>query len=478
MDQIEKNRALVYKLFVESKIFKGVITPESIEKMFDLYDEVFFGNQMRNEILDGRSINFVTTLRRAGMSCFTYMDEEDFVIDISPNILETIERKYSRGLLLVQGKWSAEDKIEQLQFLMEHEIIHFLMLATGYGAIEKSGKDDIGDTIYGRHGKLFCCISKKFFGHLKCLHDLGIESIDDAPPPIISRVINSYSGIGVPEMGYEYWSNSCYLDSLVMGLFFNKSPYWKIGFLQLHESPEKEVDEDDKCIVEKASKIRDQIAKDIKSIIWQEKSVRCENLRMLLAECLPLKEGSGWQMFNVSEVYTALATAFPYLKIEYPVYRISRPYFLTYKESSIFSFWQFMEPEDEGEDKIRWDLIRSPVLAFYNTGAPRIKKMNRPGREKGYNIIDGTRYPFDVVKEKIFDEVILNIYELVCVVVLTGIREGKEGGTHYVCRFKGKGDKWYYYDDMKTAMVQEDLPDSVWEESGNMMPSMYFYSRK
>ena len=156
-----------------------------------------------------------------------------------------------------------------------------------------------------------------------------------------------------------------------------------------------------------------------------------------------------------------------------------------YEKLSTFAMWDFLDPLTnigKGSDykEIRWDLLRARGIVFYNGGTPRIKRLNSKGLEKGVNIIDGVTYPFSVNKIRAFDKTIMNNrYGLVGVITLQGVSPTGEGGSHYVAYFLGGDQKWYYYNDLTSRIVEiKDLPnDGVWVENNGKMPSMYFYQK-
>lgn len=457
-----------------------------LENIFDLYDEVFFHNQIREKIAGlGSGLTFYTSDRNSGAGgiCSIERDGEEctYYIDIAPKILDTIFDRKPKDL-------DCDDRLGCLLLVFEHQIIHLLMVLWGYEDQEYSSNDPI----YGDHGALFKCMSKSYFQHTQ-EHDLGVTSIDTRPKTVLPQ---SRTPIA---FGYAYWSNSCYLDSLLTVLLGNIDSFWRNSILNFNTSSieyHKGVClslGSSKKIQEHAKKIQDQIQlglDEIKNAQNLSNPIKCLMLRNLLYTCLPDMKENGWVTYNVAAIYGALADFFPVLEIDYPrkIYRpkgnsyISDP--ISYAKRSVFQMWEYMDPLDNIEkgmryEKIMWDQFQSPVIVFYNGGTPRIKRFDEDGQEYVYSIT-GNRE--SVVKARSFGLKIINDrYELVGVITLQGVTSDDGGGTHYVAHLMGLDGEWYYYNDLvssgRVARVDRLPKKGVWKEIDGYMPSMYFYRK-
>jgi len=360
------------------------------------------------------------------------------------------------------------------------------------------------EKVYSAHGLLFQCMIKEYFGHSRFEHDLGLTSIEieghDVPEAFLKYKEEKR---GVIPFGYAYWSNSCYLDSLMTVLLGSVSTFWRMGIMDvkidsiIYKKGVCPAIDTFQKLKDHAQKIQTQIVLDFKSLHTKSsEDIKCSNLRSLLAVCLPgMRVRSTWVTYNVGSTYETLAGLFPGLQIDVPVqnYRWRQdlgtyiPDPISYHRLAMLAMWDYLDPLTNigvGDDyqKIRWDLFQSPIIVFNNGGTPRIKKFNEVGNEKGLNIIAGGRHPFDVNKARAFGETIIDDrYRLVGVITLQGVPQSGEGGTHYVAHFMGTDQKWYYYNDLTESGKIEPIAKlpigGVWREENQKMPVMYFYQK-
>lgn len=370
------------------------------------------------------------------------------------------------------------------------------MLVWGFSNSSPFSSEHRPDEIYGTHGKLFQCLLETYFGQK---YDAGHELTN------ISSPVKESPEKSLPVTGYGNWSNSCYMDSVLMILFENISPFWRRSLFNVNVSEidftlggqKKLSGETIEDLKEQTLNIQEQLVEDYKNLRDDkiEDVIECRNLRNLLKLKAPeMKEGGRWIMFNAGAMYEALVSAFPTsLLIDVPVqmHRWSsakRKYVsdtVQYRKEALLTMWDFMDPLTDHEEQsdykeIRWDLCQSPILVFTNGGVPRIKHFDEKGEETGSFHIEGQKYEFKVNKKRSFGNYIIgDRYELVGVVVLHGVKQNKEGGSHYTSYFKGRDRSWYEYDDMGPTI--EELPElpkkGVWVEQNGRMPSLYFYRR-
>ena len=488
------------------------LSGRDIESLFGTYDEVFFQNQISQKLTEtpGTHLRFFASERTSGAGgmCTIERDGEEctYYLDIAPNILNTIFKTNKDGLQDAAGI-GCKDRVDCLLLIMEHQIIHLLLILWGYYPPE-----DTEEEIYGSHGALFACMAKEYFGHTSIKHDLGISSInvtgDDILEGALVKAIKK-----PPPFGYAYWSNSCYLDSLLVVLLENASSFWRIGMMESNVNSFVYPKGGGICDVgagskittvfevrQHAQKIQNQIKNDFQLLENPGKyPPKCSLLRGLLAECLPGMRKGGWVTFSTNLVYDMLVGLFPILAMDVPI-QIHRwkdskkgwvPEPVKYQKLGSFGMWEYLEnPADTAEEgvdykELRWDLLQAQGIAFFNGGSPRIKNFGEEGQEKGYNIIVGdegtkTRHPFNVKKARKFGETIIDDrYRLVGVVTLQGVSPTGEGGSHYVAHLLGRDHKWYYYNDIGSKLVPvKKLPVSgVWKEEDREMPAMYFYQK-
>lgn len=445
------------------------INGSNIKYIFNLYDKIFFNFQISKKLGETKSnINFIASKRENKyIGLCIKSDNLFYIIDIAPNILE---RYYTNK----NYKINEGDRIDLLLKVIENLIVHLLMLLWKYHNSKIS--------LFSKHGDLFKCMLLKLFN-------------DTFEFPLTSIIIKKNK---LQTIGFKWVDNSCYLDSLLIVLFFCDSDYWRENLLR-YDITNNEYDHifcDLKGgskinTIEKiktlAEQIQIQLVNDYNSLLNFEnkltkgENLTCSLLRNLLKKCLPnMIVNKKWTFYNVGALYTLLSDIFPNIKIKTPIKNNFDPE-IKIEYNSYFTIWDYLEgkEEEKGEEYkfIRWDLIESEILVFYNTGIPRIKKLNKIGNEKIKFTIDDTSYKYDIDKKTKFDIHILdNKYELIGVILLKGISKGKEGGSHYVANLRIKNE-WYEYDDTSPSFNPIDNILNVFEEKNGIMPSMYFYKR-
>ena len=474
------------------------LTPTHLHSIFSLYDEIFFQGQITTRLKElNAKIRFYTSSRSSGMGGTCGVERASgasptrtctYYIDIAPNIISTIFRIYPKGLLLAAGV-GCEDRLECLLLIFEHELIHLLMELWAFADPSREPKN-----IYAPHGKLFQCMARTYFGHTRFDHDLGIPTIDvEEEHTAFKRHMEMKR---IPKMGYTYWSNSCYFDSLFMVLFANVSTFWRDHLLKADVSkfiyPAKVCNGNSNMMRIISTKMQEQMKEDVASLQRGEGIVKCTDLRKLFAQCIPLQVKGMWVMFNVGSMYSSIADFFPELLLDIPIRvhswdRLSKkftPRSITYQKEAVSTFWDFMDPLSDVEPgtaykEIVFEAIQTPVLVFVNGGIPRVKKMNSLEPEKTISVIDGVARAVRVTKKRAFgDRIIDGRYRIVGVVILEGVPEHGEGGSHYTAYFLTSTEKWVFYNDIGAKLVEiSALPSSVWEDKDRKMPAMYFYQR-
>lgn len=537
IDEIRDARAVIKETIIEKQLYnKGKenfisLNGDDVAALFNLYDQVFFQGQIKDKIIETSSdIQFFARARKTGVAGLCGVKKIEgrrvYYLDIAPNVVEALF-KYHKGDMPFAAGVGCNDRLGCVQLIMEHEIIHLITIIWGFSSA------DPDDKVYGFHGTLFVCMIKKYFGHNRFDHDLGLTGLSGLSGPF-----GSYTPTGIPAgflryqssrtligAGYQNWSASCYLDSILMVLFDSISPFWRknimdvdvsainytgkiFGAARVDEAPRQGIRGD--TLITSTSKMRDvarkiqaQMKEDYATTHAGKKVIKCTMLRQLLAEVAPsMKQRGQWVLFNTGAVYDAIVNVFPELSMDIP-YQIHRwvvsedgqgrydPDSVDYASEASITMWDYLDPlTDVGSEQdykeIRWDLVDNPVLVFYNGGAPRVRNFGRSGRERGYVYIQGDRthkmmrHEFDIIKARSFGMTIIDDrYRLVGVITLEGVSPVNEGGSHYTAHFLGTDEHWYYYNDIGARVMRvESLPEEgVWVEGGSSMPSMYFYQR-
>jgi hypothetical protein len=479
---------------------------DDIQFAFELYDEGVFHHQIKDKIASEHSqLKFYISSKRSGVSGLCgkkYSPAECiYYIQISMGTFKKVH---------------GDDRVQQLQYILERCIIHLLMIVWGYW--------DESQENLRMHGPLFYCMLKKYFPYQRRDDVKYKENIT-----IISRSIYPYDlKSDVKIGGLKYWENSCYIDSLIMILLAGASNFYRTNIFSIdpddiyYESTSfclKARNEEDMKVI--AKKIRDDLAEIYRSVIDGE-TVKCTRLRKYMADCIPdLRDEGGYIQYTVSDIYDFITDVYPALKISgYPEKIVrsksdfgdstSERYTLT--PTSAFSMWDYMEPSDAIGSHIIWEKYRFPIIVFRNGFNPPIKKFSQTGKEK----IDG----LTVTKERAFHEYLnisdsrereissaiggtnifrkeklceidakslrdLNMdvtYRLFAVIINNGLGttlERSYGGhyTSYIRPFFDK-DNWYYYDDMNPKLVRKPRLDiSVFNGTTHRRPELFFYQR-
>jgi len=448
------------------------ITSEMVKFLFHAYDLVFFKGQILTRLKNidaDPKFAFEANRRNSGygsLSGFyyektlksdkkTYRYKKKYFIDISPDILKggdagELHIPKAAGL-------GCNSVIECFMLIMEHEIIHLLFSLWEFDA-PKLQKENY--KVYGPHGQLFECMLNTYFGHVEYSHNLSLKGIGGDT----SYISKPKYGL---KLGFSYWENSCYMDSVLTLLLENQCRYWRSTIFGFKGGESENPD--------LAEMLKLELYKDYKNL-KEGSTVECKRFRKLMAIHDPLiKEEGSWVRYETAAFYASLAELFPKLKIDVPI-RMIRPKLdhntenLRYKSVYLFTVEEYINPDfskTEDYKEIMWKELKSPIIVFSNQGTRRIKYFDR----------------LDDDKKQILKPRILGKYKLVGVVTLKGKISEKGGGEHYISYFVAKDGNWYSYDDLspKIKMVGDgyvdDLPrDGIWQEKNNKMPSLYFYA--
>lgn len=475
-----------------------------IETIFNLYDSLFFDGEIMRKVGESPiELQFRASKRLSGIGGITGYEGGDpaiLYIDIAPNIINTIFRNSKAGLTTAAGL-GCSDRLSCLLLIIEHQLVHLIMILWGYSTdvsidtnILKFRKEILkkGD-IFTPHGELFQCLIKRLFGHTKYDHDLGLIDISVSPPKnIYFEAALAKKAKRSPKRvkfmaAYQNWSYSCYLDSVMMILFYGISDFWRDVILgSKARGPDKDL----------ALELKEQLFTDYKALTEDGKTIMCSTLRKTLLKKEPgLKGKLSWKMYNAGAAYEIMTSILTDFLIDIPVqiYRAMEdgthhPDTVKYAREAMLTFWDYMDPLtdiEEGSDYkvIRWDLIQSPIIVFTNGGIPRIRKLNKKGRE---TIKEG-KLEVKIKKARAFGMTIIdNRYELIGVVMLSGVKK-EGGGSHYTSYFKGGSDNplgedgsspWYYYNDIGPELnLIQSPPEKIWRDKEGYMPSMYFYRK-
>jgi len=317
------------------------------------------------------------------------------------------------------------------------------------------------------YGKLFQCLYKKFYGVL----------------PIISN-ISDIQYLYKPGL-YINWKSSCYLDSLLVIIFFSTNSNILNEIIQ-------------GGVKENHMNLRNALLKEYNSLTSNNVSKKCINIRKEIMKIIP----HDYVSFSASEVYNALSDVFIGLRTKIPRIaiggllknaKIFQP--ISYELLPMIPMWDFMDISncEKGEGSvIQWDLFDEKFIVFQNTLAPALKRYNDITSERTLD-----EYKTEITKKKvynihkkgrIFGEYILNKkYKLSAVIMQLGkrpslINDFDDG--HYTAfirsKFSDNKDQWFYYDDLSHGewdFIGDMLPETVFLDSNNSRPELLFYEK-
>lgn len=143
--------------------------PENIlQPMFELYDELFFNNQLSQMMSRTKTqliLQFNNRLTSSGGQCSS--KECVYTIELSQPIMLNTFRKGEKSH--TSNGLQCYNRLDCIMNVFEHELIHFII-----GMTHKHIK---GDPIYKSHGLYFVHLMRAYFGHTEFKHSLNRETI-------------------------------------------------------------------------------------------------------------------------------------------------------------------------------------------------------------------------------------------------------------------------------------------------------------
>ena len=491
--------------------------PSTIKTVFDAYDELGFINQISQKLketnshlsFDGYLISELPVIRWCDILFMIHTEGVDYDMSLTPWAVARLTQSNKEERLNIFGTQNMD---VCLLILFEHQLSHLLALLWGHFDI-----NNVSDTIYGVHGKLYKCATSSFFGDGISNIPKHLEDPLNAPLAILNDITVKYS----------YWENSCNLDSLNMLLFTCKNSFFRSALLTTNSSSavydqnttfRSPCTKGSEILTEESfrnfvSRAQEALIKDYSKIASDSpSSMKCVDIRSVLSECfLDMKivttiesdnsifnepgtvsesEIIEWDFYNVGELYALYTDMFPVLKlrntsvIKHNLKNNTIIQTISAHNHSVLTFWDFLHDDDprdiEGAkvvEVINWNKVNHPFLVFKNGGIPAITKFGVSGIETIKNPYSDE--DISLTKHRNFGETILNgKYEMIGAIILEGTSPGEEGGVHYhACINTHKG--WFYYDDSKGPMWKhlKQFPSIILTEKKGRKPEMYFYGR-
>lgn len=455
------------------------LTAQNIKTIIGLYDKTFFSGQIAEKLKTDKVLLTVNIAARETTPATTLLFATDlvkkppnnqvYVLEIAPRTITKIAQRHGY------------DYTSTLMMLIEHEIIHLLMKLWKYEDRIPAQRD-----IYGSHGKLFQCMLETYFGYVpyRTLHDLGVSIEPKNPPP--SETIDVPSTLLEVVPGYKWYAESCYIDSLLIAMFYASSNYWRDKLFESDVSRidygkirpcdvSSQIDTPEK-IQALAARVQKQLKADYLNLQHPNVSLTCTMARSLLAACQPsMKEEGKWIIYNISAIYELLASLFMMemtIPVELQFYDSATKKHVPagatdLKQIATIGMIDYLTDPFNPTDTyplIKWNLVGYPVLVFQNGGVT-LEKLNEVGREttEEGEVID---------KKRAFGETILDgRYRLVAVALLLS-------DAHYVSYFRSRNGEWYSYNDLGArAQKIDEIPSAVWSSVPGSIPELYFYER-
>ena len=150
---IKEKSGKIYDSFKEFKDNVSTMTTEDLNKMFKMYDKIFFDNEL-NDYLNEKE--YVLKFKTNGEPTFT---TESICSSQSCAYVITFPlEKFKKKSAIVAGKF-CKDQLECLQRTMEHEIVHLIIFLF-------CRDENISD----QHGRLYMNMVSGLFGHKDYRH--------------------------------------------------------------------------------------------------------------------------------------------------------------------------------------------------------------------------------------------------------------------------------------------------------------------
>ena len=285
--------------------------------------------------------------------------------------------------------------------------------------------------------------------------------------------------------GYFIWNeSSCYLDSLLMVLFFGNLSFVKKNILEKRELSNNNYNP--KMICKTASLIQDPVvfttlALEIQNcleeyseaVILNNATISCTKLRHLLAQIYPSMKNRGrFSGFNVSEIYALFVDIFPELaiKLRRSIYKNRKLEYTKETTRHTIFFADFMmgpHATDTNFELLDFENINSPLLVFENGKMPPFEKIWEVGNEE----INFWGISENVTKIRCFSERILNKkYRLSGLIFLEPL------SSHYFCCFRIL-DCWYLFNGLartEKIVIEIDFDTIL---SKTPAPDLLFYEK-
>jgi hypothetical protein len=170
MDTISKKRSQIHKkalTYIGGDAFFDKLNKDQLHYIFDLYDKLFFNNEIKHKIKEeGSTLTIIPasdSMTKTGGLCTKIGCEHSIKIAfgvLSQTFVKNKNKLSTNGL-------ECEDRLNCLQLVLEHEMIHLIVnLWSG----QFTNKDNI--KLFDSHGHVFRCLAKSFFGHTDVTHGL------------------------------------------------------------------------------------------------------------------------------------------------------------------------------------------------------------------------------------------------------------------------------------------------------------------
>lgn len=147
--EIQSLRDEIYSSFKGGKRYLTHLKygEDVLERMMEMYDDVFFGGQISEKI---RSMNRILVISTTPGNNRIVSNDLKIIMYIS----ERVCSKLKTGEVFKVNGMMCKDKLQCVQIILEHQIIHLLMVLYNHEEEETY-----------EHSELFKCMAKTYFGH-------------------------------------------------------------------------------------------------------------------------------------------------------------------------------------------------------------------------------------------------------------------------------------------------------------------------
>jgi len=437
---------------------------------------------------------------------------------------ETVKKLYSS-----YGIVGKQYTLYTIMYIVEHVVIHLLMILWKYhekGVITPHINVNYKTRgIYSTHGMLYKCLLKEYFGlgegegmYVAFIKYYRLGKSDENYSNAVKMAKQGHPGIvslNTDKLGLIKWANnSCFFDSLIMGMLLGSSSFLRDSIIKRVTTPgdylnkkgrfknpfpgkKATITADSTCQL--SATFRDYFKTTLDKILDGNIFIACSIRSILGSLDNNINSGEQYEPFMV---YGVLSNLYPHIKLSrVPTIRKrngkwKRKENVTH-ENRIVAF-----PMDDyvtldinsprkGVIPLFEEITKEDHLCFFIHHPPWLKRLNELGDEfitsTSYDKLgQSTEETTKVTKVRKFEEYIMKgKYRLYAVILHSGntpknLSEASFGHYTLLVRPFFDRDGWYYYDDLTPSfgkVASGSVPNNAFLDTGRRRPHMLLYEK-